>query len=480
MLAKQLDKQLPTVVLVGRTNVGKSTLFNALTEKKKALVSDIAGTTRDANIGQVSWQNSEFTLIDTGGFMDFEFLRNKKSEAETIDEKVQKQARDFLTRADLVLFMVDNKDGLLKDDDAIAKILKKILPEKNKLFLVVNKVDSGRYRNDASAFFKLNLGTPHLISSATGSGTGDLLDAITDRLAGWQMPANAPAPIPEGGNEIRACLLGKPNVGKSSLLNAILGYDRVIVSPEAHTTREPQDMVITYKKQTIRLVDTAGIHRQGLKGGSKKAKDALSKRLEHRGIEASLRTLDQSDIAILVLDINEGLTKQDVRLVEEIIEHRKSLLIIANKWDLVKNRDTKKHTQDIHKSIPFAHFAPIQFISAKTHEKVDKVLDQVMKLDHNRHLFVPQVELDAFIKYCVSKHLPTKGKGQRYPRVRNFRQTGTNPPEFAVKVGAKEFLAESYLGFLTNRLRERYELTGTPVKMWVEKNASVHGMADRD
>lgn len=186
MFAKKQDKSLPLVVLVGRTNVGKSTLFNTLTEKKKAIVSNIAGTTRDANVGEVSWQNQKFTLVDTGGFMDFEFLKSKSAEADTIDEKVQKQARNFLTRADVVIFMTDNRDGLLADDLKMANILKKIIPEKNKLILAINKVESGRFRGEASVFYKLNMGEPHLMSAATGSGTGDLLDLVCEKLENWE------------------------------------------------------------------------------------------------------------------------------------------------------------------------------------------------------------------------------------------------------------------------------------------------------
>ncbi|MDD4412228.1 MAG: ribosome biogenesis GTPase Der [Patescibacteria group bacterium] len=481
MLAKKIKRDKPLVVVVGRTNVGKSTLFNALTDKKRALVSNIAGTTRDANIGQVDWNNKSFTLIDTGGFMDFEFLLNKKAVAETIDEKVQRQAREFITRADLILFLVDAKDGLMPEDRTMAASLKKILPNFDKVILAANKADSRKIRLETSVFFKLQCGEPFLISAATGSGTGDLLDLIMEKTANFKPVEEEPLLGLEEDIDtetIKVCILGKPNVGKSSLLNAILGYERVIVSNEEHTTREPQHTDLEYKGKAIRIIDTAGIHRQGLKRGPKKAHDELAKKLEHQGIASTLVTLGRADIVFLVVDIKEGLTKQDTKLAEEIIDRGKSLVIIANKWDLVDERDTQKYIKEIYSHIPFAQFVPVQFISAKTKEKVDKLLDWILEINKNRQTRISEEDLLEFIKYCVNKHKPTKGKGQYYPKIRHFEQRDINPPCFAVTVGAKEFLADSYLHFLANRLRDRYGLDGTPVKIWVEKGRIVHGKKD--
>ncbi|MDD2807946.1 MAG: ribosome biogenesis GTPase Der, partial [Patescibacteria group bacterium] len=333
MFAKKLQTKSPVVVLVGRTNVGKSTLFNCLTEKKHAIVSDIPGTTRDVNVGSVDWRRKTISLVDTGGFLDLNFLANKKQTATTIDEKVQKQARDFLTRADLILFVVDNKDGLLPADKQMSGILKKILPEKDKVILVANKVDAQKEATNASNFWQLDWGEPQTVSSVTGANTGDLLDLIIKKLTKRQaFKESIATEEPEATteltdkplitkDEIKVCILGKPNVGKSSLLNAILGYDRVIVSPIAHTTREPQDTVINYRGHNIKLIDTAGINR--------KWKDA--KGLEKLGIAKSLEVLAGAEIALLVVDINEPLTKQETKLVEEIFAHRKSLVILANK-----------------------------------------------------------------------------------------------------------------------------------------------------
>lgn len=461
MLAKKIKTEQPTVVIVGRANVGKSTLFNCLTEKKQAIISAIPGTTRDANIGQVAWRRRSFQLIDTGGFLDLAFLANKKIAAETIDEKVQKQARDFLTRADVVLFVVDNKDGLLVQDKQMSSILKKILPEKQKVILVANKVDSQREAGDAVAFWSLDWGEPQAVSAATGANTGDLLDVIVKKLAHRPSSKQTDLAAVEttAADLIKVCILGKPNVGKSSLLNALLGYERVIVSPLPHTTREPQDTTIVYKNRPIKIVDTAGINR----------KWQTTQGLEKLGIAKSLEVLSQAEIAILVLDVNEGLTKQEAKLVEEIFSRRKSLIILANKWDLITDRDTKIHTQNIYRSLPFAQFAPIIFLSAKHHTKIKNLMDLIIDIADNRRLTIGDKELERFIKTCIAKHKPTKGKGTKYPRLYAFTQSGSNPPEFMARIGAKENLAESYLGFIVNQLRKQYNLIGTPVKIWIKK-----------
>lgn len=466
MLAKRLDKNLPNVVIFGRTNVGKSTLFNRLTETRQALMSGIAGTTRDCNIGQVDWQGKSFNLIDTGGLMDIKYLQQAKTEAKTIDELVQKQARQFLTRADLVLFVVDNKDGILPQDREMVDILKQFMPEMKRILLIANKVDSGAQASAASEFYKLSLGQPLTVSATTGAGSGDLLDLIIKRLKTLKKPAKKTKEKTD--DLINVCILGKPNVGKSSLLNAILGYERVIVSPIAHTTREPQDTIIDYGKQKIKLIDTAGISRKG-----KKSKD-----LEKLGILKTLEILNQADIVILVLDINEELTQQDAKLVEEIFNRFKSLIIVANKWDLIKDRNVKFNTLQIHRRLPFATFVPIHFMSAKLGTKIKHLMDLIIKIDTVRHLQLTEAQLDRFIKTCIKKHKPTKGKGTKRPRIFKFKQVGSNPLEFTVKVGAQAFLADSYLHFISNQLREKFKIIGTPINIWVDKQKHIHGSHD--
>jgi len=377
-----------------------------------------------------------------------------------IRDRVQAQARQIVTRSDVVLFVVDNKDGLMPQDKLMAKIIRKILPDLSKIILVANKVDSHRQAGDASAFYQLNLGEPQTISAVTGANTGDLLDIIVDKVKDIKTvtsdEAEAEITSPDA---VKIAIIGKPNVGKSSLLNALLGYQRVIVSPIAHTTREPQNTNITYKGRSVTLIDTAGIN----KGWDKT--DKLTK----LGIAKSLDIISEADIVFLVIDASQELTKQEAKLVEEIFERRKSLIIIGNKWDLVEERSTKTYTHKFYQTLPFAQFAPIHFMSAKNRTKVDKLMDLAIKIADNRRIELSISQLVRFIKTCINKHKPTKGSGQRNPHIYKFIQTDTNPPAFAVQIGAKEYLADSYLHFLANQLREKFDLEGTPVNVWVDK-----------
>ena len=458
------------VALCGRTNVGKSTIFNALTEKRQALISDIAGTTRDSNLGRVEWQGTSFDLIDTAGLIDSRALSNKKINDDDIDIQTQKQARAQLRQADLIVFVVDNKDGLLTEDRSIAVGLKKTPAFKNKTILVANKVDSYRLAPESAQFYRLGLGEPHLISAATGMGTGDLLDYIVSRLKNIESHENKELEITQIDSadnndlEVRLCIVGQPNVGKSSLLNALLGYERVIVSSTPHTTREPQSTHLEYQDQRITIVDTAGINRRR----------QHADKLQQAGILKSLKSLEKADIALLVVDISQPLTHQDAKLVQEIVERGKSLFIIANKWDLVSERNTKKWTAAIYDKLPFAAWAPIQFVSAKTGEKVSKILETAIKIAQDRRLQLSDSQCEKFLKAVVKIHKPAKGKGLKAPRIYEFRQTKNNPPHFLVRIGPNDDLHFSYIRFMANRLRERHSYIGTPLRISVTKDRKSH------
>ncbi|MCX6793237.1 MAG: ribosome biogenesis GTPase Der [Candidatus Falkowbacteria bacterium] len=459
----------PLVVIFGRTNVGKSTLFNCLVEKKQALVSNTPGTTRDSNLATVGWQGKTFSIVDTGGFMDFDFLRLKKIKAETIDELVQKQARDYLKKADLILFLVDARDGLLPQDMTMAMIIKKIIPDKKKIVLVANKVEKLSIAPAAGDFYRLGLGDVSSISALTGAGTGDLLDIILKKI---KAPKDKVEVVKKeidktkSPSVVRVAIIGKPNVGKSSLINAILGYSRVIVSPIPHTTREPQSARFTYKKSDFEFVDTAGITKHGHKVDN----------LEKYSMDKSLAAVQKANVAILVMDISEPLTKQDARLVEEIFDRHKSLILVANKWDLAVDRDPKKYTHYINSELPFATHAPIQFLSAKNKVRINQLLDLIIEVNNQRYISIPDSALDRLLKSAVKKHRPTKGRGTKYPRVYEFKQAGVNPPSFMVQIGPRESLAESYLRFLENQLRAKFGFIGTPISMWVKKGRDIHGL----
>lgn len=457
------NKNLPLVVLFGRTNVGKSTLFNTLIEKKQAITANIEGTTRDANINKVEWQGREFELVDTGGIIDLKFLTDKKKTTDDIEGKVQKQARDFLKQADLILFLVDTKDGLLPHDRQMANFIKKNKSLQEKTILVSNKADSPRLRNEIAEFNKLALGEPVPVSAANGSGTGDLLDIVVSKVKFSK--TRKKIETEESENTIKVSIIGKPNVGKSSLLNKLLGYERVIVSDIAHTTREPQDTELTYKDNKITLIDTAGISKKGKK----------SRGLEKDGIEKTVRSLKYSDIVLLVIDISEEITQQELKIMDEIIENKKSLIIIANKWDSVEERDTKKYTEYIYDKIPFATFAPIQFTSALTGEKVNKILDQVLEVKKNREIKISDTVLNKLLNKIVKIHPPAKAMGTKRPRIYELTQRRSDPPMFEIRIGSKDSLHFSYVRFIENRLREKFGFKGTPIKMRVIKNRNIHG-----
>lgn len=492
MPKKQIEKNIiPLVTIFGRTNVGKSTLFNCLTEKHQALVTDMEGTTRDSNLAQINWGGFDFELVDTGGIMDLDYLMSKTKKTEDIESKVQKQAVEYLKKSDLILFVVDNKSGLLPQDREMTLLLKKILPTLNNIILVVNKVDNYRQRPRGADFHKLAMGEPLMISAATGSGTGDLLDEIANKLKKLKFKINKvkknrddyeddddsdesenKTPKNDNGN-INVCLMGKPNVGKSSLLNSILGYERVIVSSVPHTTREPQNTDINYNNRQIKIIDTAGISKKAQISSRKEMKNL--EKLHFYGIAKSLGTLRRADIVIFVIDINEEITHQDAQIVEELVERKKSIIIMANKWDLLEERDTKKYTSYIYDHLPFILWAPIQFVSAKTGEKVNRVLDLILKISDERKTIIPDAELNTFLMKIIKIHKPSKAKGLRHPYIYEFKQIHSNPPRFKVRIGSKDTLHFSYVRFLENRIREKYGFLGTPINIEVTKNKTKHG-----
>ncbi|MGE5425672.1 MAG: ribosome biogenesis GTPase Der [Bacillota bacterium] len=460
---EHIGNNLPLVAICGRTNVGKSTLFNRLVEKRQALVSDIEGTTRDVNLGLVHWNGKLFCLADTAGLLEPGIIATGKAKSDDIDSIAQLHALDYLHQAALLIFVVDGKAGLMPEDRQLAKALRSNPIFKNKALLVVNKLDSGKLRSEAAGFNRLGLGEPFALSAQTGAGTGDLLEVVISRIEaakdeiGDEKPADA-----------RLCIVGKPNVGKSSLLNSLLGYERAIVSDQPHTTRESQDTEIMHKEKLIRIIDTAGISRQGHKG----------KGLEKEGIEQSLLSLQRADIALLVLDISEGLTHQDAKMVEEIVDRHKSLIIIANKWDLIEERNTKHWQESIIGKLPFASWAPIVFVSAKTGAKVNRILDLALEVAEARKTEVSVTQLKKFLSRVVKLHLPAKGKGLKAPHIYEIAQKRINPPVFTIRIGSRDNLHFSYVRFLENRLREQYGFVGTPLRMNVIKNRKVHGVRE--
>lgn len=438
----------PRVALVGRTNVGKSTLWNRLTSSGQALVSAEPHTTRDRKYGPVLWRGAVFELIDTGG-MDTE--RNE------IGRGIKAQAERAISDADLVLFVVDAKDGLLPQDLELSKAVKKLA---KRIALVANKTDNLAELPSAMSrdFYRLGFGDPIPVSANTSLGLGDLLDYIHVEL---ERAGKSPV-IEERTQPLRIVLIGRPNVGKSSIVNAILGEERVIVSPTAHTTREPQDTYLHYKDRDIVIVDTAGMR--------KRAK--IEKGVEEEGIERNRAALEHADVALLVFDATEDPTTQDRHLAGLVEESNKGLILVANKWDLVgdKRPETAAHyEQSIRQLFPFLDWAPMMFVSAVEGQRMTRLIDKALEIQDERHRHIDYNAGNRVLKATIQAKRPLQSYGPKSPRVYDVAQTGHAPPTFLITVhGEKENLHESWVRFFQKKLRQKFGFIGTPIRVSVQ------------
>ncbi len=433
----------PLVALIGRTNVGKSSLWNRLTEAGKALVSATPHTTRDRKYGPVLWRGVVFDLIDTGG-MD--------TESNVIGEAIRFQAERALTEADLVLFVVDGQAGILPQDKNLAQFVHTL---KKPAWLIVNKVDRMSLKSVAQQpdFYKLGLGEPKVVSANTGLLVGHLLDEILIELERLNHPA---VPMFEV-EPLRLAIVGRPNVGKSSLVNSILGEERVIVSPIAHTTREPQDTAITYQERDITLIDTAGMRRRS----------RIDNAVEEAGIERNLKAIEACDVACLVFDVTEDPSTQDRHLAGVLEESSKGLILVANKWDLVTHKTTNTANEFetlIRQLFPFLSWAPLIFVSAKDHQRSRELLDVAFKVQAERHRKIDYNALNRLLKACIKSKKPIQNYGPKSPRIYDVAQLGSAPPTFLITVlGEKESVHENWVRFFEKRLRDKFGFGGTPI-----------------
>jgi len=447
---RRIIEHYPLVALIGRTNVGKSTLFNRLIGDKKALVSSIAGTTRDQRVGICNWQNDNIQLCDTAGL-------DVSLEAE-IDKQSIKKAQEMAQKAALILFIVDVRDGVLPQDKEYAQKLKKL---KKKVFLVVNKVDSNKQLAEANDFYRLGFKDVFIISSKTGAGTGDLLDAITAQFKKKEMAAITE--VEDKDREIKIAIIGKPNVGKSSLINKIIGEERAIVSSIPHTTRDSQDITVEHIDEAddsynLTFIDTAGIIKQR----------KINDRLKEQSIEQSYEMIRRSDLVLLVIDGAEEVTVQDKSLAGEILENNKSLIFVVNKWDLIPDKDThsdKKYIDFLHKHFPYLTWAPVIFVSAKTGFKVDRLVKMVLEIYRNQNLIIPQESVDELFKKILRKQTPKVAMGAQLPRIDKLEQLKTNPQTFALTAKHIKNIHFSYRRFIQNQIREKYKLAGCGIKL---------------
>ncbi|MBU0648881.1 ribosome biogenesis GTPase Der [Patescibacteria group bacterium] len=437
------ENKKPIIAIIGRTNVGKSTLFNRLAEQNKALISAIPGTTRDRNYADCLWQGRLIQVVDTGGL--------QKRGKGAIELATEKQVKLASNQADLIYFIVDVREGPTPQDMEVIKFLRQC---KKPVILIANKADNQKFfsRKNNPQWKKFGLGLPFAISAASGSGVGDLLDATYEKFESLGLAAT---PI-EKINAIKIAILGKPNVGKSSLVNALCGEERMIVSDIAFTTREPQDTFIKYENENYVLIDTAGIRKHS----------KIKKGLEQKGVEKTKKILEQTDIVLLVLDMSEPLGLQDKKLASLIAESRKSLIVIANKSDLLREKEisVKQLTDLIHSFLSFVSWAPLAIVSAKTGKNVKKIFHTTQQVRREYQKRIQAKELEKFIKYIVKKVKPIAGPGMAArPRVLAMKQTNIKPPTFEVAVRATEVLHPNYLKYIEKQLRENFGFDGTPV-----------------
>ncbi|KKM08805.1 GTP-binding protein Der [Clostridiales bacterium PH28_bin88] len=437
---------IPIVAIVGRPNVGKSTLFNRLAGGRVAIVEDTPGVTRDRIYRDTEWLGRQFTLVDTGGI-------DPASLGDSITAQMRRQAEIAIHEADLVLLIVDGRAGVVPDDEAVAEILRR---SAKPVILVVNKVEQYDDLSPVYEFFRLGLGDPVPISAAHGMNTGDLLDRVVANL-----PETTEKTEPD--DAIKIAVVGRPNVGKSSLVNAFLGQQRVIVSDVPGTTRDAIDTWLTRDEQTYILIDTAGMRRKG----------RIEIPTERYSVIRSLRAVDRSDVVLVVLDAVEGITEQDKKIAGYAHEAGKAAVIVVNKWDLLE-KDEKtmlRYEEELRRELAFMQYAPIMFVSALTRQRIAKLLEQVDVVAEQAALRVSTGSLNTVLVEAINLNPPPTDKGKRL-KILYTTQAGVKPPTFILFVNDPELMHFSYLRYLENRLRQAYGFVGTPVKLITRKRGS--------
>ncbi|EMB75456.1 GTP-binding protein EngA [Streptococcus mutans 15VF2] len=432
---------LPTVAIVGRPNVGKSALFNRIAGERISIVEDVEGVTRDRIYTKAEWLNRQFSIIDTGGIDDVDapFM-----------EQIKHQADIAMTEADVIVFVVSAKESITDADEYVAKILYRT---HKPVILAVNKVDNPEMRSAIYDFYALGLGDPYPVSSAHGIGTGDVLDAIVDNL-----PAEAQE---ESSDIIKFSLIGRPNVGKSSLINAILGEDRVIASPVAGTTRDAIDTTFTDEEgQEFTMIDTAGMRKSG----------KVYENTEKYSVMRAMRAIDRSDIVLMVLNAEEGIREYDKRIAGFAHEAGKGIVVVVNKWDAIKkdNRTVAQWEADIRDNFQYIPYAPIVFVSAVTKQRLHKLPDVIKQVSQSQNTRIPSAVLNDVVMDAVAINPTPTDKGKRL-KIFYATQVSVKPPTFVIFVNEEELMHFSYLRFLENQIRQAFIFEGTPIRLIARK-----------
>jgi GTPase len=427
----------PVVAIIGRQNVGKSTLLNRIAGKQIAIVEDLPGTTRDRIVADATWNDKDFTVVDTGGL---EFQGDS-----VLAKGVRKQAEVAISEADIIVFLTDVKEGIMPDDEVIADILRKT---DKPVILTVNKVDGEKQRSESAEFYKLGFAEVMPISGYHGRNVADLLDKIVSLFPSETSSGVASV---EG---IKVAIVGHPHVGKSLLLNTLAGEERAIVGAKPGTTRDAIDTILDFDGQNIIIIDTAGIRRRG----------KVDAGIEWYSVLRAMRAIDRADIALVVIDATEPLTAQDAHITGYVEKAGKGMVLLVNKWDIAPEKNKSVYTDYIQSRIKFASYVPILYISAKTKLGVSKIMPLVTQIYQERAMRIPDADVDKLIKEAVASHnLPHKGK--KFLKLHSASQTGINPPTFSFYVNDSQLVHFSYQRFLENKLREIYSFTGTPLRL---------------
>ncbi|MBE2281326.1 MAG: ribosome biogenesis GTPase Der [Ignavibacteriaceae bacterium] len=429
---------LKLYAIVGRPNVGKSTLFNRLTGEKNAIVDDMSGVTRDRNYGEVEWNNKRFRLIDTGGYVP--------ASVELFETAIREQVEIAISESDAIIFLLDGVAGPIPVDQQMAQMLR---VSGKKVIVVVNKIDSEKRDSLGNEFYELGLGDPFNISAINGRGTGELLDSITEKLDVY-------VEEPEG-LQLKVALVGRPNVGKSSLTNAILGYDRSIVTDVPGTTRDSINSTLKYYGEEIILIDTAGLRK----------KSKIKENIEYYSTVRTLKAIADSTVSVVMLDATAGLENQDQKIIDEAVSRRKGLIIAVNKWDLVEkdSNTAKKFEEDIRRKLGNLDYIPIIFISALTKQRMYKVIDLAKEVHLERKKQIPTNELSDFISEITSITPPPASPTGREIKIKYSTQVGENYPVFLLFSNYPEHIPDSYRRYLEKSIRNKYGFMGVPFTM---------------
>lgn len=445
---------LPIVAIVGRPNVGKSTLFNRLAGERLAIVDDTPGTTRDRLFAESDWNGKRFHIIDTGGIdpTTGESTPLSIGSADYV-QQIKDQALLAVQEADAILFLVDATQGSTPSDAEVANLLRSRQKKKEgknwpPIFLVVNKADNQTLRDSSVDFYALGMGDPIAISAYHGTGVGDLLDEL---VAVFSSSEEA-----DEDDSVKIAIVGKPNAGKSSLLNKLVGEDRAIVSPIAGTTRDAIDTHITYEDLPLTLIDTAGIRRRG----------KVDRGVEKFSVIRSMRAIERSDVALLMIDATTNITAQDTHIAGFILEAWKSTLVLVNKWDAIE-KDTftiEEYKERIRQALNFMDYVPMLFISAKTGQRVDQVLPEALKVQDERLAKITTGALNRILMKAQDQHAPTSKTG-RILRIYYGTQVRSEPPTFMLYVNDPRLAHFTYLRYLENQIRKEYPFSGTPIRL---------------